>query len=493
MIMLLLGLIVLGYAWLYQGFAQDDAFITYRYARNIAMGHGFVYNLNEPVLGTTTPLYALVLALFTLLSGQEVRLISHLISIFSLWGAGVLLYYLGKECDNLLATATVIIFVTNPLLISAVGMETFFLIFLLLLALQSYLAGKFYLAGIWFSLLILTRYETVIFAGILGLHFLIKRKQLPFWLILSALPVIIWLSFTWTYFGAIISNSAQVKLAEKEGYAFATGAFIWWIVYARQTAWYYALAPLMLLGGYSILRYRKLSTGYTFVLLWAGVYFIAASFAAGSFPWYYGPLIPGLAILLAWGATSVARWLSQVVYQLSSVSGLQGRNGDKKVNLIIPAWPGLPAQTTIQKAVFAVIAGGLILLQGLSATTGWVNYGGQIVDAREVLYREVAAWLNQNANKNQSLAVGEIGVLGYYSNLRIVDLRGLVTPVLLPSLVQGRAETLHQVMELYRPDYLLTDEEVLIKAMRQYPDYSPVQTFRNGIYILYKRRHNNGM
>lgn len=43
----------------------DDAFITYRYARNLAEGAGMVFNPGaawEPVLGTTTPAYGLLLA-----------------------------------------------------------------------------------------------------------------------------------------------------------------------------------------------------------------------------------------------------------------------------------------------------------------------------------------------------------------------------------------------------------------------------------------------
>jgi len=40
----------------------DDAFITFRYARNILAGQGFVYNPGEAVLGTTTPLYTLLMA-----------------------------------------------------------------------------------------------------------------------------------------------------------------------------------------------------------------------------------------------------------------------------------------------------------------------------------------------------------------------------------------------------------------------------------------------
>src|SRR5690348_1608071 len=41
----------------------EDAYITLRYADNIAAGRGFVYNPGEQVLGTTTPLFTLILAL----------------------------------------------------------------------------------------------------------------------------------------------------------------------------------------------------------------------------------------------------------------------------------------------------------------------------------------------------------------------------------------------------------------------------------------------
>src|SRR5437868_10332746 len=40
----------------------DDAYITFRYARNLAEGLGLVYNPGEWVLGTTAPLWAVLLA-----------------------------------------------------------------------------------------------------------------------------------------------------------------------------------------------------------------------------------------------------------------------------------------------------------------------------------------------------------------------------------------------------------------------------------------------
>lgn len=42
----------------------DDAYITFRYARNLALGLGLVYNRGETVLGTTSPLWAALLSPF---------------------------------------------------------------------------------------------------------------------------------------------------------------------------------------------------------------------------------------------------------------------------------------------------------------------------------------------------------------------------------------------------------------------------------------------
>ncbi len=52
----------------------DDAYITFRYARNILNGSGFVYNPGEHVLGTTTPLYTGLMALLALPAGGPRRL-----------------------------------------------------------------------------------------------------------------------------------------------------------------------------------------------------------------------------------------------------------------------------------------------------------------------------------------------------------------------------------------------------------------------------------
>ncbi|MCC6955740.1 MAG: hypothetical protein IT316_03030, partial [Anaerolineales bacterium] len=47
----------------------DDSYITYRYARNILAGAGFVFNPGERVMGTTTPLYTALMVAAGLVSG----------------------------------------------------------------------------------------------------------------------------------------------------------------------------------------------------------------------------------------------------------------------------------------------------------------------------------------------------------------------------------------------------------------------------------------
>ena len=47
----------------------DDSYITFRYARSILAGQGFVYNPGQAVLGTTTPLYTFIMVILGFLTG----------------------------------------------------------------------------------------------------------------------------------------------------------------------------------------------------------------------------------------------------------------------------------------------------------------------------------------------------------------------------------------------------------------------------------------
>ena len=78
----------------------DDAFITFRYARNILAGQGFVYNPGEAVLGTTTPLYTLLMAGLGALTGgvqAPFPLLALLVNALADAATCLLLWNLGRR------------------------------------------------------------------------------------------------------------------------------------------------------------------------------------------------------------------------------------------------------------------------------------------------------------------------------------------------------------------------------------------------------------
>lgn len=114
--------ILLGY-WNMQ---QDDSYIYYTYASNLASGHGYVFNAGERVNATTSPLYTILLALtyklFGFLPFVTLPVIGRLISAVSL----LLLCYFLIHCfrddqDSFFPYALPLVLLANPLLSLAIG------------------------------------------------------------------------------------------------------------------------------------------------------------------------------------------------------------------------------------------------------------------------------------------------------------------------------------------------------------------------------------
>lgn len=78
---------------IYTNFTFDDSLITYRYAENLALGKGFVFNPGERVLGTSTPLLTGMLGLLGAMIGTcHIPLISNVLMILASLGTGLLIY-----------------------------------------------------------------------------------------------------------------------------------------------------------------------------------------------------------------------------------------------------------------------------------------------------------------------------------------------------------------------------------------------------------------
>lgn len=336
----LLAVIASAYGWVYRDFAQDDAFITYRYARNIAQGRGFVYNRGEPVLGTTSPCYTLWLAALGKLSNQDIRLLSHWTSVVSLWLAGVVLYTLGRPANLLQATAMAVIYITNPILGWSMGMETCFLILFLLLVIMSYVQDKLILSGALMGILVLIRYEAVLLAFILAVHYTIERRRLPTWLAAGVPFIAAWGLYAWGTFGTIIPHSASAKLVASR-VPFVVGALVYSRLFINHNTLFVPVIPLVAAGGFRAVRTWDWRPGFLLVLTWSVVYFVAASLVAGAFPWYYGPLVPAFAILVVWGCALVAAGLAPLLGRLERLSRPKGAAHSVLLILAIAMLTGL--------------------------------------------------------------------------------------------------------------------------------------------------------
>ena len=112
----------------------DDAFITFRYSRNLVEGQGFVYNPGVHTLGTTTPLFALTMASISgLTGGQDFQWYAIAVSALADAGTVALLYLLGRRLigSDWLAIFPAALWAISPMSVTFAigGMETSLTIF----------------------------------------------------------------------------------------------------------------------------------------------------------------------------------------------------------------------------------------------------------------------------------------------------------------------------------------------------------------------------
>ena len=448
----------------YSGFVQDDAYITYRYARNIASGAGFVYNDGEPVLGTSTPLYALSLALLSKVTGLTVPDVGTLAWLASLWLAGIALYHAGLPAGRPFSALVALLFLTSPLLGQMVGMESAFLLALLLLATWALSRGRLFLASILIGALVLTRYEMLLFAVVLAAYQWFAFRRSPVWLAPAAAILSIWFVYAVFTFGSPIPLSATAKLVTLRD-PFAVGFLFYMYLTRSAIGWVAAHTFTFLVGVFFLLLRRDAPAPYALLLVWGAAYFTVAAAVAGSFPWYYAPLLPAVAIATTYGA----RYISSV--PLSRASG------------------GSPPDGTSAGRTALFILIGLLLLAGNLASwaQNWSDYGGGVRDHRFEAYRDISAWLLDHMHPGDSLAAAEIGYIGYFTDAQILDLYGLVTPGVHAWLPMGLEATTSRAIEAYAPDYVLIDASgAPPEAFGVTSDYTLAATF-DIQYLVYVR------
>lgn len=415
-------------------YAVDDAFITFRYAENLANGEGLVYNLGERVLGTSTPLFTLLIALFQLIGIGSFNA-ALLINLTAAGLTTVILYRWSQHLDlGRFAILPAVIYLVFPrsVICDIAGMET--ALFTLLVTSGLYLLhrGKHFAAITIASLATVARPEGwALLALILAVTIIRDRRQL----LLKAIPVLLiagnWLLFAYLYFGSIVPNSLTAKMALYSGYE----RFSSWqnlaITLGLNSPFGWIIWPLFLLG--LILAFRK-SKPLGIIALWCGAY-LGALIVSGThvFFWYPAPVYP----------TSFAIVTIAVVSLLRRVPIAK----DDHTN-----W--MPAVVCI-----LVIAASLIHITGR-----FENLRLEMADYRDI-HIAAADYLNQHARPNDRVLAEDIGYFGYYFRGVIIDRDGLVTP---QAVKYNRAGEYHRFADSTNAEWLFIDPN--------YPTSLPIVT-----------------
>ena len=441
-----------------QPLAVDDAFITYRYAHNLAHGLGFTYNPGRPVLSTTAPLYALLLAGGAVL-GLDLPALSNALSALALWLGAVLIFVLGRREGGFWGGAlAALLYLLHPLLWLSLGLETAVFMALALGAIVAYRHQRLYLAAALLALATLTRGDGLILAAVLaadyGLRWLVPglrarrvvRSDLTAGLrpalgvlgvyVAVMLPLLAWL--TWQ-FGSPLPATLGAKVAQAElgitgFYAHTTylqGLLL--LVRARlaQTPLYLLFGPAILVGLFAL---RRQGRWLLPLVAWGAAHLVGyALLGVTPYYWYYAPLLPALACTSALGVVASARWAARRAGRRPAGWGLGG------------LWAAA--------LIAALLWSDLAVVRGLEGPLPPPEdpVSKVLPEAKAGPYERAGRWLRDHTPADALVGVTEVGIMGYYARRPMVDFLGLLEPDVAQALARG---DLYWALLRYQPDYL---------------------------------------
>ncbi len=451
---LIVVLIAVGTIW-YRNYSQDDVYITYRYSRSIATGQGFVFNTGENVLGTTTPLFALLMAAVYSLTPDLIHA-GNLVSAVSLAGVCLLTFKLGERIGgSWLGAGATMMLALNTWFYISFGMET--LTYTLLLTGAFWFASRDQdsLAGVCAGLLAVTRADGILLSIVLGLAAIAARRRIPWSGALTAAAIAgSWYFYAWAAFGTPLPQTFNAKVQLLSGWLFIKDGLDWfrWL-YLDGSPLYLAAPALWLIGAAASARRRS----YLIVLwAWSAIYFIAYTILNVSAFWYYAPLLPAVVLTMGYGAMIVWQW---------------------SANWSRSSW--------IRKGLAAAALAALLIGQARTA------HAYRSAPPRVETYRVVGEWLADHTPPDSRILVGDLGVVSWYSGRPTIDVPGLVVPDM-----HSHTET--YALLKYQPDYVIAtqywswaailDKQWLAKNYQRVTQISTSGDSGFSPMIIYRRR-----
>ena len=396
---------------------QDDAFISFRYAKNLVEGHGLVFNPGERVEGYTNFLWTLCMAI-PLALGFSVETFSIALGVLGALLVVGLTWKLSAQrtgsAVGLACVPVLMLALDAPLVLEATqGLETSFFAFFTLAMVGTTLheaehpTARPY-SALFGALAALTRPEGVLVYGITQGIRLLHERRLPAvrqrlgWGLVGSV-VLGQLAFRLAYYGQPLPNTFYAKVGGGAETWLRGLDYLWRFVCSHKV-----FVLLTNSGGLMLLirENRALRTWMLIgtALLWE-IYVVSVG---GDFKvtWrFMQPMMPLYASLVLDGLLLLNRRLPTL----------------------------------------ALGAGALLLWGGLD---GWPEYERSRQEARfradvTEMRTRVGRWLGQNASPGTVLAIHSAGTIPYYAGLPTIDMWGLADPHIarreMPNMGQGMA------------------------------------------------------
>lgn len=444
----------------------DDPYITFRYAKNLLSGHGFVYNPGQRILSTTAPLYAILLAGLGL-AWPNIAAVSNAVSASALVLSAGLLFRWSKTYSRGSAGLIAALLLTiSPSLLTTFGAETCLYVALIVAGFYAWDRSRPLWAATALAVATMIRPDGLIAAAALALCHLIRRRSVP-WraIVLFVGLVTTFYAGLWLYFGSPIPITFFVKQQQGQmaiSQRFAPGFLRLIRMYAERPL-YWLHGALAVVGlGWVVARARH----WLPLLLWSVLYFLAyVLMGVSRYSWYYAPLVPAFVVLVAQGAVASLRLLLRL---------------------------GLPRPLLVGTTGLLII--GLLspLLSGM-LSLAWRP------DPRLELYREIGQWLEAHTPPAASVGTLEVGIMGYYAGRPMIDFAGLVQPDVARRFTPTSTyqESAVWAIQTYRPDYVVLDRAAfsnLVDSDWFQADYARVRDFVNqeALWMTLYRRSVGG-
>lgn len=387
-------------------FTADDAFITFRYAENIAAGYGFVYNIGQHVLGTTTPLFTLFLALVRLIGIAPIYA-ALIISLIASAVTASLLYRLARYYElGRWSWLVAITYALWPRLLvgETCGMESALFTMLVVAAFYMSVFARYQTALLLASASALTRPEGLAVVGLILIRYWFDRHKLNWRLLIS--PVILlgsWYLFAWFYFGALLPNSIPAKLALYGTIDSSTPLDRLTVVLGLHHPLGWIFTAMSIAGAYLLYRAKeRIKVEILWVVILIAFYSINHTVI---FFWYLLPLYPYM-----------------ILFAIVPVKYLAERTL-KTHRLRIAA-----LAVTSAAIIIALTA------NNIRRVKFYTNY--QVV--LESCHKAIGQYLNVMLEPDELVAAEDIGYIGYYSGRTLLDRDGLVSPEVVAYNREGR-------------------------------------------------------